>query len=59
MRRRELENGLVYYANGVVVKETKNEEGKVTQREMLVRLVYGDEEITDAILEAIVKHTGG
>jgi hypothetical protein len=44
----------VYFpVNGAVVQQVVNETGKVLKSEILVRLVYADEETTERILKAL------
>ena len=44
---------VVYFNNGCVVRRVKNAKGKVTESEILIRLVYGDRETVNEILELL------
>jgi hypothetical protein len=57
MKQRALTDSLVYFpANGAVVRLHKNQEGNVTKREIVVRLVYADVRTTELLLEALKNH---
>lgn len=60
MKSRAITDDIVYFPdNGCVVRQTKNEKGKVIQGEILVRLVYADDELTKVLLDALTRHEAG
>jgi hypothetical protein len=50
---------VVYFDNGCVVRHTKDAKGKVTQKQILVRLLYADDELLDELLALIQAKTAG
>jgi hypothetical protein len=50
----------VYFpTNGAVVQQVVNETGKVLRSEIVVRLVYASDEMTEVLLDTITRHTAG
>jgi len=50
------ESVVFFPGNGCVSKQVKNEKGEVKRSEILVRLVYANEAVTEVVLEALRGH---
>lgn len=50
---------VVYFDNGCVVRQVMDAKGEATEKEILLRLVYANDEVTETILNALRnKYTG-
>ena len=63
MKTRVLTDQVVYFpSNGCVVRQKKDAKGAILESEILIRLVYGNQQHIEVVLDALKRHettTGG